>query len=903
MSVDVDQWRESTEGVHAATWQRAVEAAVHFLADDYEIDPDVVLAQESFISRLDGTVDLDPDVDADLFGERVEEALAAHAAESFQPEHAPAGSPTGGQFTVGGGGGSTTPAKGGKSAPKRKSAPVKKKPAGPLGFDGKTGSGYGTPGGDPQVHEWQRLINVLGVKDAQGKPLRDDGQFGPRTTAATRALQQQLGLPADGKVTPELLARVKVLAAAKAPKKTTPKPAPAKAKARVKESLEQIQRADRIEGRVLEEVGTDAAGGRVFRVRIIREGTSRNRKRYTESVLRRAVHLYEGAKAYSRHRTPAELVSSTLDGLVGGYRNVAYESGSDGGGLYGDLHLLPSAVHTAEALDASIAAQAQGLPPLVGISHDVVAAFRAAAPSRGGHVQEAVAITRVHSADVVADPSAGGQVTRVLAGGIEDYEEAAVPLTAEDIDAIAAAVHERQQESVTESTELELERVTEAGDPKNSIPVKVFIRQKLTDAGMSALYDTIVARLPERVTEAHVDAEISAYKAMLGDVERAGLRPTVTSEVVRESRDKQVERLDKFFSSDFVGGYHSLRHAYMDITGYRPSFDYDEDVNRRILRESFGGGFDSGSRTTESVNTSTWAQVLGDSVTRRVVAAYRTPSLQSWRRVVSSIVPVEDFRTQRVGRVGGYGTLPTVTEGSPYQPLTTPPDEEATYALAKKGGMEDVTLEQIANDDRRVIPKIPGKLGRAAAQTLYRFVFDFFTANPATTYDAVTWFHASHNNTTAAALSQSAVSAASVALMTQTAYGDASEVLGEPASLLVVPAALRELAFQICRSSVAVPSTPAGPSNTPNIHSQQDNLDFIVVPYFTDVNDWFAIADPQSVPTLEVGFYNGRQEPEIFTQADNSVGSVFNADVFTWKIRFIFSGTILDHRGVQRGTQ
>jgi peptidoglycan hydrolase-like protein with peptidoglycan-binding domain len=880
-------------------WRRAVEAAVEGYVPDEAGD---VLDSVAFIESLDGALDLEGE-DLDV---AVREAVDAwRATEAIV--HAPAGSADGGQFVAGGGSGGSKSGKGksvGKAAPK---------PAGDLAYNGKTGAGYGMRGGDSRVHSLQQALNRLGIKDAQGQPLKDDGLYGPRTTSAVRSLQRRLGMQPTGVVTPELLSQITGLKSLPARRRREgldlvgedgPELVEPPEGTRVLEGVEEAE--DTIEGRVLEARADAEDGGRVFRVRIIRVGDSKNGRRYTEAVLKRATPMYEGAKAYDHHRTADELRTSTIHGLVGSYRNASFE----GAGIHADLHLLPGARHTAEALDASLAAQAQGLPPLVGISHDVLATY-ATVQAGGRRLQEATAITRVHSADVVADPAAGGIATRMVAGGVEtDTEESDVTVTTEAVlDALKTAGDEQlaavgltrvTPSSTTESTEV---RATEAGEPKGSMLVQVLLREKLADAGMSSLRESVLARLPERVTEADIDREVVAYKGMMADVERAGLRPTATAQVTQDAMDKKRERLDKFFESDFVAGYHSFRDAYMDITGYRPGFAYTEDMNRRILRESFGGGFDSGVRSTESVDTTTWAQVLGDSVTRRLVAAYQTPSLQTWRRVVSSIVPLDDFRTQRVGRVGGYGVLPTVAEGAPYQPLTSPPDEEATYALSKKGGTEDITLEQIANDDRRVIPQIPGKLGRAAAQTLYRFVFDFFATNPTATYDSVAWFHASHSNTTAAALSQSSLSAASVALMTATAYGDAFEVLGEPASLLIVPAALREIAFQLCRSAVAVPATPAGPSNTPNIHSEQDNLDFIVVPYFSDTNDWFAIADPKAVPTLEIGFYQGRDTPEIFTQADNSVGSVFNADVFTWKIRFPFSGTILDHRGVQRGTQ
>jgi hypothetical protein len=678
---------------------------------------------------------------------------------------------------------------------------------------------------------------------------------------------------------------------------------------------------DRHVGRVLEALDPDAAtGGRRYRVQVIAYGDSRNGRRYPAKVMRAAASLYEGAKAYDHHRTTEELATGTIAGLVGYYRNVK----ATGVGLEADLHLLPSATHAAEALDAALAGVGA---PMVGISHDVQATFRPIVVA-GREMAEATQIVRVLSADIVSDPAAGGAAIRAVAGGVEPTDPAGAPpaseteesdvtvttegvlaalqtATDEQIAAVRSALAGPQPttEAVTPpAVEPATETAPPAGEPKGSFLAGLMIRAKIEEAGLAAAREAITAALPERITEADVDTQVAAYKAVLAGLERGGLVPTAAATVTREDMDKRITRLDNFFSQNWREGYHSFRQAYVDITGHQPR-SWDEDLNRRILRESFGHGFDSGlERAGESLDSTSWAQVLGDSVTRRVVAEYNVPALQTWRAIVSSIVPVMDFRTQRVGRVGGYGVLPTVLEGGPYQPLTSPGDEEATYALAKKGGTEDITIEMIANDDRQRISTIPRKLGRAAAQTLYRFVWDFFTANAATTYDSVAWFHSSHGNTaSSAALSQTTLTNATIALMDQTAYGDSSEVLGSPAKFLVVPNELRELAFQLTTSAVAIPSTPASASDSPNIHAQLDHVQPIVVPYWTDANDWFAIADPKDVPTLEVGFYNGREEPELFTQSDPNVGSVFNSDTFTWKVRFIFSGTVLDHRGVYRG--
>ncbi|HEY0645518.1 MAG TPA: hypothetical protein VGD39_19030, partial [Nocardioides sp.] len=535
---------------------------------------------------------------------------------------------------------------------------------------------------------------------------------------------------------------------------------------------------------------------------------------------------------------------------------------------------------------------------------------------------------KVHSADVVADPAAGGKATRVLAGGVETDPEGSAPdgestkesdVTVTSADVLAALKTATPEElaavglsKVSESTTpVEPETpadpapTREATTPaapdtlgKTSFLGGLMVERKVEAAGLpAAVAAQLTAALPDRITEADVDNQIAALKSVLGVAERAGLAPTATTQVTQEALDKKSKALDAFFSQDWTNGYHSFRQAWQDITGYRPR-DWGEDVSRRILRESFGAGFDSGVRATESGDTSTWAQVLGDSVTRRMVAMYSTPSLQTWRQIVSSIAPVPDFRTQRVGRIGGYGTLPTVNEGSPYHPLTTPGDEEATGALSKKGGTEDVTLEMIANDDRRAISQIPTKLGRAAAQTLYRDVWDVLADNDTCTFDSTALFHSNHANTdTSAALAQTTLTTGRRKMIEQAAYGDSVEILALTPRFLVHPPELEEIAYQLSRSAVAIPSS-IGASDQPNIHQ---GLTPILVPYYTDANDWFLIGDPAAVPTLEVGFYNGRQEPELFTQSDANVGSVFNSDTFTWKIRFIYYVMILDYRGFYRG--
>ncbi|MFG3709207.1 2'-5' RNA ligase family protein [Micromonospora sp. NPDC047670] len=719
----------------------------------------------------------------------------------------------------------------------------------------------------------------------------------------------------------------------------------AAANLRTETAVSESTHPDRVPGRVVEAKGTDAAGGRIFRVRIIAAGESKNRRRYPQPILAAAAPLYEGAQAYDHHRTEDELRTSTIAGLVGSYRNVAAEAD----GLYADLHLLPSATHAAEALDAALASQEAGLRPLVGISHDVLATWKPITEG-GQRVEEATAIVRVLSADLVADPAAGGMATRMVAGGTTDITDRAgtepsghttkeetvtAPLST---DAVLAALKDASPEQLaaaglaragtnggdqaattatsgaagtadagataaqatTAGATESVQRAVEAGQSKTSFLGQLMIRHKVEAAGLPiAVVESVTAALPDQITESVVDAQVASIKAGLAVVERAGLVGAATVgpvQVTKESQEKKAAALDAFFDGDYSKGYRSFKEAYLDVTGYRPQA-WGEDINRKILRECFGAGFDSAVRGSESMTSTSWAQALGDSITRRMIKLYSQPSLQSWRKVVSDVVPVSDFREQKRTRIGGYGTLPVVPEGAPYQPLPSPGDEEAVYRVIKRGGTDDLTIEMIANDDIGAIRNIPRLLGLAAAITLYRFVWDTLITNVVCTYDSTALFHASHANTdNPAVLNSTGLGVGRRKMRKQAAYGDTNNILSLTPKLIVVPAELEEVAFQLTTSAVAVTGT--SDATVPNLHR---GMDFEVLDYWTDTNDWFLAADPNMCPLLEVGFYQGRQEPELFTQADANTGSMFNADKYTYKIRHVYSGTPLDHRGFYRG--
>lgn len=434
-------------------------------------------------------------------------------------------------------------------------------------------------------------------------------------------------------------------------------------------------------------------------------------------------------------------------------------------------------------------------------------------------------------------------------------------------------------------------------------PVKDHLRASFTKTIQEA---KTLATLPAKavITSAiREQVDLFGKLAASGVVQPATGRPRI--EVLSSRRDKVVEALDDFFGVTMVDGkdaqgkaikvprckeghvptMRSFRGLYVDITG-------DVMVTGRKSEAT---------RLSESLDSTSFDQILGDSITRRMVAEYALASQAQWRGTIADVVPVTDFRTQRRMRFGGYGNLPTVGQGAPYTALTSPTDEEATYAPTKRGGTESLTIEMIANDDVGAIRRIPTKLSKAASQTLYEFVFDFLRTN-ANIYDGSALALAGRTNIILTALSSSNLSSARLKMKAQADMSN-SKRLGLAPRYVIVPNDLEELAFQLTTSDRVVPDasiSTTAQAAAPNFVRKM-NITPIVVDYWTDANDWWVTSSLDQTPMIEVGFFGGREEPELFVMDMPNAGSLFSNDVITYKIRHIYGGAVLDFRGFVGG--
>lgn len=418
----------------------------------------------------------------------------------------------------------------------------------------------------------------------------------------------------------------------------------------------------------------------------------------------------------------------------------------------------------------------------------------------------------------------------------------------------------------------------------------------------SEFHQIALDALPERFTESELRDQVGVVWRVIEGKERHGMlggRSVSGSQVSvgAEHADKQRERLAATFRGDYSNGFRRVSEAYAEITG-RP---YEPMTDRRAseFMAATAAGFIEGARVTESLDSTSWGDALADVMRKHLVDLYQGGTWSEWRKVVTISAP-RDFRTQKLVQVAEFASLPIVGEGAPYQPLTSVEDTQATYAVTKKGGTEDYTYEMAKNDDLRALTQIPQRLARIAAYTLYATIFDVFTANAAiTSGDGLALFHNSHGNTTSVTLSQAGLATVRRNMRDQTAYGDTERVMGLTPRYLLVPNELEEIGYQLTTGRVAVPSTPAGPSDTPNIHA---DMEAIVVDRWTSADTWYVTSDPAEHPLIEVGFLDGKEDPELFVQDDPTQGSAFSADKVTWKLRHIWGYGVVDYRGFQRGT-
>jgi hypothetical protein len=714
-------------------------------------------------------------------------------------------------------------------------------------------------------------------------------------------------------------------------------------------------------GGLLEQAGKS---GRAWDVLLIQAGTSLNGNHYAPEVLRKAAPLFEGVACYADHGSGRG--GRSIKDKVGTFSRPEFGRHEIGGQVVEGVkaRLTVVAPWLRETLLESVQA---GLTDFIGFSID--AEGRVVAKEQSGRrVRFVEELTRVKSVDAVAEPSAGGRLVRLVAGNAPPAEEEetmtpeqlkaaiqealaagnaelAATLTASLATALkealqpvaagaAAAATTPVQENAgaatvatptLDSIQEEIKALKEA-EVRRALMALVEAKlgaTALSDLGKQRVRTSFEELLERRNFEAaEVDARIQEDLAYEGALVQRDLKPlSIPQRAVVQMGDNPADKWEKqlhgFFLQENVDGvpaFRDLKEAFARWTGQ----DY-LDVDPLELFNAFATRYDSHlhhKRVRESLTTASWGDVFADNLYVMMMRSYAaSPAYDRWRPLVSQVENVPDFQTRHWVRIGGYGDLPTVAEQGTYQPLTSMSDEQVNYSIAKRGGLDDVTLEMLTYErGAQKVREIPRAMGRSAARTLFKYVMNIITtSNPTMGYDSVALYSAAsgsrlETNTGTTALSVAGLNATQIAMRRFAAYNESLELLGERNKIkfLVVPPDLEMRAKRIVAPS---PNYAYGLNTTGNTDADTsiDPLAFadrgivpIVYDQLTDVTDWWAVADPTDMNTMVMGFWNGQQEPELFVQDNALIGAVFSADKITYKIRHVYAGAILDHRAFYR---
>ena len=281
-----------------------------------------------------------------------------------------------------------------------------------------------------------------------------------------------------------------------------------------------------------------------------------------------------------------------------------------------------------------------------------------------------------------------------------------------------------------------------------------------------------------------------------------------------------------------------------------------------------------------------------------------------WWSRISTVEHFNTLNTVTGTLVGTVGTLPTVAEGGAYTELAVG-DSPETADFTKYGGYIPLTLELIDRDETRKLKAYPRELASAGLRKLSALVAALFTDNSGTgptMADTGALFNATavttaggHKNLLTTALAAAEWDVVSTAVYNQPMlikqasgyYGTGPKMALNP-KFAVVPRALQLAAMKVLYPSL---------ENASNIYSENQQRgqpgDVVVVPEWTDANNWAAVCDPRLAPAIYIGERFGLM-PEIYMSSAENAGAVFTNDEHRLKVRHFLAVWVNDFRPLHK---
>lgn len=517
----------------------------------------------------------------------------------------------------------------------------------------------------------------------------------------------------------------------------------------------------------------------------------------------------------------------------------------------------------------------------------------------------------------------------------EEAEAEAERLRLEEEEAEAKAREKAEAEAATEDDEdKEAEDQPEMASKAElqALECKIMLRDKLDEAKLTEAGQGIVKQAFAGRT-----FEAEELDAMIKTVKGAEAEADPTGRVIESSNQRGVvtpgidgvERATIDFMRIALGnsGFNELEHNDDREVKLRlpEAFSTWKNGNKELGRtpklsewvyNCVGGNpfipTEIQPRSSEAITTSNMSSIVKNVVNLMIANDYS--KREQWWEPIVNTEEVDTIDQATLIRLYGLNTLSVVDEGAAYTELNWA-DEEETPTFVKRGNFVGVTIEAMLRDKVQAIRSLPSRLANSWFNSISERVAAVFTTNSATgpvLSDTGALFNATaattaggHANLLTTALSFTSFDAAYTAMTKQTdqTLGTGAQLGMEAApKFLLVPTDLRATALQIRNSE----QLPGSANNDINPHFQ--NFEVIVVPRWTDTNNWALVADPMITASIWLIFLTGNRVPSIFTADDGAAGAMFTNDQLRWKVRqmtYRFSATydcapVSDFRGLHK---
>ena len=283
-----------------------------------------------------------------------------------------------------------------------------------------------------------------------------------------------------------------------------------------------------------------------------------------------------------------------------------------------------------------------------------------------------------------------------------------------------------------------------------------------------------------------------------------------------------------------------------------------------LISAARANGYDG---SDSRINTSNLRQVLRaafatHNISNILAATYGKFMLNGFEAVenvwemIATVRPLNDLKTVTGVRLDGGFVFDELGNDAKIKSADA---SDATRTLTPKtyARMSTISRADVINDDLGALTAVPRRLGRGAALKFNQVFWAAFESSNSTYYQAAT---PGSGNAFAIGSVETA----------WTAYGSLTDPDGNPLGvtprILLVPKALEIAANKVQTGNTLLASSLGSTSSKvlePQANVLAGKFDIVSSAYLSSTSTWWLCADPNDLPTMEVGFLNGKRQPTV----------------------------------------